>query len=219
MKRALALLAVLFLPAQAQAALFGPPQLPSSVFASLPSCTSSLLNNQYFVTDIGVAGSVWTCNGTSWDISTRVLLQRAVAAATTTSASAVALVSYTIPANLLGTNRRIYVDTYWSFTASANAKSLQERFNTTCGTSGTGYMSAAPSATQVSGRIMQTIINRTTGSQFGTGTALFGGVGLTTGAEGTSSIDTTSSTCVSVTGSVAGGETLSLDSSEFWLEP
>ena len=52
-------------PATQQPAPYGA-SLPASTFSGLPAASSVVVNQTYFVTDVGTNGSYWYSNGTAW---------------------------------------------------------------------------------------------------------------------------------------------------------
>jgi len=143
----------------------------------------------------------------------------AVAVSHTGDTSETLLASVTVPANAMGANGRLVIDTLWSFTGSANSKTPRVRFS---GAGGTVYMShIITSGTAVTAHYETTISNRgATNSQVGGGVSQFGGVGTSTAALVTSSVDTTAATTVYITGQLASaGETITLEAYEVRLLP
>lgn len=124
------------------------------------------------------------------------------------------LATITVPAGAMGANGFLRISTLWAFTSSANNKTPRIRFG---GASGTIYVN--PVITTNVGLSQETVIaNRNAAnSQVGFASAgTNGGSGLSTAsANVTSSVDTTASTTIVITGQKASaGETLTL---EFYL--
>jgi len=117
------------------------------------------------------------------------------------------LATVTIPAGVMGTNGVLRVTTLWSYTNSANNKTLRINFG------GTAYLSNVATTT-VAVQALVMIRNRgVTNSQVGFTNATFSAIGTTTGTLTTSSVDTTSAQSLTITGQKASaGETLTLES-------
>lgn len=122
------------------------------------------------------------------------------------------LATINIPANAMGANGVLRIYTLWSFTSSANNKTLRIRFS---GASGTIYMNPV-FTTSVGYAALTMIANRNaTNSQVGFASAATnGGLGSSSAsANVTSSVDTTAATSLVITGQKASaGETLTLES-------
>lgn len=140
-----------------------------------------------------------------------IVSQSAVAVSGTEDTNENTLATITIPGNALGLNGSIEVITNWTFTNSANAKTLRARFS---GGSGTIYMSFGHT-TSAGQAAMFVISNRNAAnSQYGGAIAVnsTGGWGSTSNAGITSSVDTTAATTIVLTGQKAlGTETLTLE--------
>jgi len=113
----------------------------------------------------------------------------------------------TVPANAMGANGSLLIWELWSYTNSANSKTMRVRFS---GGSGTIFASAAASASVLM-NVLAKIQNRgATNSQVGTPATIGTAAGT---AAVTSSVDTTASATVVLTGQKATGtETLELES-------
>ncbi|MBS0175502.1 MAG: hypothetical protein JSR64_15785 [Nitrospira sp.] len=122
------------------------------------------------------------------------------------------LATINIPANAMGANGVLRIYTLWSFTSSANNKTLRIRFS---GGAGTIYMNPV-FTTSVGYSSLTMIMNRNaTNSQVGFASAgTNGGLGSSSAsANVTSSVDTTAATSLVITGQKASaGETLTLES-------
>ena len=140
-----------------------------------------------------------------------ILAQSAVAVSGAEDTAENTLATITIPANALGANGSIAIITSWTFTNSANLKTLRARFS---GGAGSIYMSFAIT-TQATTQAQFIISNRNSASsQVGgtTGGNATGGWGVSTGAIVTSAIDTTAQTTIVITGQKAlGTETITLE--------
>lgn len=119
------------------------------------------------------------------------------------------LATITVPANALGANGILRIQTIWTYTNSANNKILRVRYS---GASGTVFKTQT--ATTTVAAYNETIIaNRgLTNSQVGPFSSIQAALGTATGASITAAIDTTAATTIVITGEKAsGGETLTLD--------
>lgn len=119
------------------------------------------------------------------------------------------LATITVPANALGANGVLRILTTWTFTNSANNKTMRVRYS---GGAGTIYSSNVQT-TQATSQVLTLISNRNaTNSQVG---AANDHDGLTLGSASaivTSAVDTTASTTIVITGQKANsGETLRLE--------
>lgn len=122
-----------------------------------------------------------------------------------------ALTTVTVPANVMGANGVLRITSQWTITNSASSKVVRARFN---GLAGTPYTAFALT-TVATAQYIALIRNRgVTNSQVGaaeSGT----GVGSTTAAAVTSSIDTTAAVDIAFTavwGGAASGESIKLES-------
>ncbi|MBI5562763.1 MAG: hypothetical protein HY894_07945 [Deltaproteobacteria bacterium] len=111
-----------------------------------------------------------------------------------------------LPANTLGLNGALRIKTLWSYTNSANAKTIKVKFG------GTAFLNAAPTTT--SSTQAQTFVhNRNSASSqiaYWGGLTTFGSV---TSGNVTAAIDTTVDQVISITGQLANtGETITLES-------
>lgn len=122
------------------------------------------------------------------------------------------LATINVPAGVMGANGVLRIYTLWSFTSSANNKTLRIRFS---GGSGTIYMNPV-FTTSVGYASLTMIANRNAAnSQVGFASAATnGGLGSSSAsANVTSSVDTTAATSLVITGQKAlAGETLTLES-------
>lgn len=139
-----------------------------------------------------------------------VLAASAVAASHTGDTAETALATVTIPANAMGPNGRVRITTQWSFTNSANNKTLRVRFG---GPSGTVYASNIQTTT-ASVRDQREIANRgVANSQVGGASNTNTSFAQTSGAVVTSSVNTAAATTVVLSGQLASsGETITLES-------
>lgn len=138
---------------------------------------------------------------------TYVIAASAVASAHTGDTNETALATVTVPANVMGANGIVHVTTLWSYTNSANTKTLRVRYG---GASGTQYLATTPTTTGAI-RVSTYIQNRNaTNSQVGGPNAVFAyGTGASVV---TSSRDTTAAQDIVMTAQLASsGETITLE--------
>ena len=139
------------------------------------------------------------------------LAHSAVAASCPADASEDVLATITVPANSPSSNGMLRITTQWTFTNSANTKTLRARYS---GAAGTIFQQFSVT-TQATMRAQCEIHNRNaTNSQVGAaiGGPSTGQWGQSTGAIVTSAVDTTASTTIVITGQKASaGETLTLE--------
>lgn len=117
------------------------------------------------------------------------------------------LATVVIPAGAMGPNGRVRIKTLWSFTNSGNNKILRAKFG------GTVYMQTIMT-TNVTLIDVRELGNRNNAaSQVGSPNGTTGGLGATSGAVSTSSIDTAAAVDVTLTAQKASaGETITLES-------
>lgn len=120
------------------------------------------------------------------------------------------LATITVPAGVMGNNGIIRVTTLWTVTSSANNKTVKIYLG---GLAGTTYLSVTLTAV-ASYQPMTIIRNRgTSNSQVGGPDAATASISSSTDGVSTSSIDTSASTTIVITGTKASsGETLTLES-------
>lgn len=147
---------------------------------------------------------------------TIILGSSGAAAGVTGTTSETQLASITVPAGAMGKNGAVGITTLWSYTNSANGKTVRVRFG---GPSGVAYQTLV--ATTTATLQTQTIIinNNSTGAQ-----KAFTGLTLpyatSTSALTTSSVDTTAATTIYISGQLASsGETITLESYTVELIP
>ena len=144
----------------------------------------------------------------------RILGASGVAIPLTGTTSLTSLVVIPIAAGLIGLNGILRVTTTWSCGNNANAKTARVFFGASgSGTSGTSFLSSNIASTTGT-RDVRIIHNRgSASSQIGMpqGTPV-GGLGTTTGAHVTATIDTTAATEVCIGASLASGsDTITLE--------
>jgi hypothetical protein len=140
----------------------------------------------------------------------RILAQSAVAVSGAADTAENTLATITVPANAMGPNGTLRIWTSWSYTNSANGKTLRVRFS---GASGTQFMNPTVTASVVTSQITQITNRNATNSQVSASGANASGIVVGSGtALATSAVDTTVETTIVITGQKAlGTETLTLE--------
>lgn len=143
----------------------------------------------------------------------------------TGTAQEIILATIAIPANAMGLNGVLTIEAAWSYTNSANVKTLRTRLGATgLGATGTIYGALAPTTTNVSNDRRRIQNRGATNSQVGTmssGSGSSGG-GWGTGAAVlvTSALDTTAASEIVLTGQLATStETMTLEAYLVTLTP
>lgn len=161
-----------------------------------------------FISDIGIRGSHWRSDGTTWaPVGGRVVLGTgsglSVSANSTTKES---LVSITIPAGLIGANGHLEVTHFWSFTNSANTKTFTVELG------GTAFFNVAHTANAIFLPPPTCIWNNNSEtSQIAFAATNGNSTVATSTAATTASLDTTLSQVLTITGTKATGtETITL---------
>lgn len=116
------------------------------------------------------------------------------------------LATFIIPGGAMGPNGVLVIDSLWSYTNSANAKTLKITFG------GTAFWNIGPTTTS-GNRKMLFIYNRNSqSSQIGYRSAGTGSTGGNTGNGTTAAIDSSANVTVNLTGTLANtGETIQLE--------
>lgn len=142
----------------------------------------------------------------------RVIGASAVAVTLTGSTDEAALAAFTLPGGALGPNGALRITTVYSFTNSANSKTMRYRLG---GLGGTAIM-AVSATTTVSNMVQRTIQNRgVQDSQVAAPTGNNGSFGNSGNSPGTAALDTAQDQVIALTGQLASsGETITLES---WL--
>jgi len=160
-------------------------------------------------------GALLVHSGATWeDLSValrawRVLAHSGVAASVTGTTSETTLATAPVPAQAMGPNGVLRVTSLWSYTNSANIKTLKVAFG------GSNFLFVAPTTTATF-QAVTTIGNRNAANaQVGppSAAASTGGMGATAAARVTASIDTTVAQDVAFKATLANaGETITLES-------
>jgi len=134
----------------------------------------------------------------------------ATGASVTGTVTETALATITVPAGAMGLNGIIRVTPLFSYTNSANNKTLRVRLG---GIGGPAFLSNAATTTLLAQPIVLIRNRGVANSQVGFTAATFSSVGITTGALATGSVDTSAATTVVISGQLANtGETITLES-------
>lgn len=195
-------------------------RFPESTWGALPPA-GGLNGRIYRITDVGVAGAgiLVISDGTRWmPLGRQCLGRSAVAASVTGTLSETVLGSVTIPPGLLGLNGGVEISASWSFTNSANSKTVRERLG---GLSGTALLSSAQT-TQVQVIDVQRVVrNRNSASSqvCSPSSGILTG-GTSSGSVLTGAINTAVAQNVVFTGQLANtGEQINLETYSVWALP
>lgn len=104
----------------------------SSLWSSLPT-PDEFGVGLVFVSDVGVSGSLWYSNGTTWGLANGscLLFQMAVSVSVSATTSEEVLFSGTLPAGIMGINGALRCSPIFTVTNSANTKTLRIRTGST----------------------------------------------------------------------------------------
>lgn len=134
---------------------------------------------------------------------TRVLGSSGTNVTLTGTAVKTTLATIAVPAGLMGTNGKLRITTFWSYTNSANNKTLNVDFG------GTSFTTAT-ATTSATGSIM-TIIHNTNSAAAQSAFASSASFGLATNSPNTGTVDTTQAQNITIAGTLANtGETIQL---------
>lgn len=186
-------------------------KLPTYTYATLPAANSVAAGTVVRASDVGIApGMRLVSDGSRWiPDGVQVLARSAVGASVTGTTSATALASATVPGGLMGLNGSLRVTTRWTFTNSANTKTLGI-------TLGGSAAWGATHTSQATNRVAPiTLSNRNSAASqlVDYNVSRNSGVGDSTTALGTLSINTAADTTLALTGTLAtSSETITLES-------
>ena len=158
------------------------------------------------VTDIGENGSLWRGNGTTWKrLHPIKVFSLSAPVSLTGSTSVVTLATITIPAGLLGAKGKLKIYPLWATTNNANVKTLRATFSgSTCTTM------TSQSVPNNSGLVI--IRNTNSESAQKTSSGLVAGIGSSFGSIASTTVDTTATTTLVISGQLAvGTDTLTLE--------
>jgi hypothetical protein len=184
---------------------------PTLVTPALGTPASGTLTN---CTGLPVAGGgtgASTAQAACANLSTwYVLAKSAVSVSHTGDTSETTLATITVPANAMGPNGVLRITTQWSYTNSANNKTMFVKFG---GAAGTAYLQCTATTTASHRDVRQIANVNATNSQKGNASAATaGGHGITTGAVVTSARDTTAAQDITIRGQLGNsGETVTLE--------
>lgn len=166
---------------------FGAPEM---TWATLPAA-STVTGMTVRVTDVGVGGSFWTSNGTKWyPTATDVLLANdQTTLAVTGTTSEVQTFTLTIPAGMMGANGVLEIVPFFTYTNSANNKTLRVRLG---GTGGTVFSTVTTSTSENNIKYLWIRNANSTSSQKGPSAGSVNGFGTGTSAGIASAVNTTS---------------------------
>lgn len=163
-------------------------------------------------------GNIWTCwdataAAAKWRHQPRVLANSNSAVSAPADTNVNTLATYAMPANTMGLGGILEIESIWTSNNDASAKTLRVSFG------GTNYTLQAQ-ASQLHQFDRTVIRNRTLSSQIGRpGGAGAGGWGATTGALGTSAVDTTGAVNILLTAEKAdASDTVTLEGYTIFLK-
>jgi hypothetical protein len=176
-----------------------------SEFQGTRSFGPFLPGGQLKLTTYGRDAQYETANGVRIT-SPIVIAQSAVAVSVTGTLVETTLATITIPGNTIGPNGSLRVSPLFTYTNSANIKTVSVKFG------GVTFFSTAPSTSAVTAS-MTTIRNRGTQSQLSYAPVATGaGIGSVAGSPASGSIDTTADQVITLTGLLTNtGETITLE--------
>ena len=150
--------------------------------------------------ELGVALGAW-----------RTVAHSAVATALTGTTAETILGSIAIPAGAMGPNGILRVTTEWSYTNSANSKTLRTRFG--AGISGTAFDVIVPTVTAFQRRQCDIKNRGSLAAQMAPPSGFIAGFGSATGAPLTGAVDTAAGQTLALTGQLgSSGDTITLES-------
>lgn len=136
----------------------------------------------------------------------RVLAQSGVAVSHTGNITETTLATITLPAGSMGANGQVVIETLWSYTNSANNKTLKAKLGAST------FMDLTVTTTALT-QFRTRIANRSASSQVGFAAAAGSPFGNSGSALVTSAIDTTAAQTVTLTAQLASAaETITLES-------
>lgn len=142
---------------------------------------ASLVASVIYISNIGVNGSYWISNGTFWSpVNGEVTLAQSGASTNLTgTTSETALVTYTLPGGLMSTVGQLEIIFMYSYTNSANSKTMRIKHSAVGGgAGGDTYYSCAVTTTQVTNGICCIHSNNSVSAQKGWGIGSTGPSGL-----------------------------------------
>lgn len=200
------------------------PKRPVLTWATKPAANAFPVGVPVYISDVGVGGSTWFTDGTNWypqggkvliaQNSNPISITGTLTDQTGSSGTARAII--TLPSNILLANGSMEVETFFSYTNSANAKNLRVRFG---GTSGTSYLNTSPTNTACVQNNCYIRNSNATTSQKGFLAAASNHFGSAAGTT-TSAIDTTAAVDIIIGGQLTNiAETITLESYAVWVRP
>lgn len=136
----------------------------------------------------------------------QVLAQTGVAVSHTGDLLETTLATITVPAGLMGPNSVLRIIPLFSYTNSANTKTLRVDFG------GTDFYSVPATTTTVSQQLIMIRNQGATNAQVGHASSVVAGVGATATAKTTAAVDTSTDQTITITGQLANaGETITLE--------
>ena len=150
---------------------------------------------------------MWRGNGTNWVRLSQILFYALTAAVALTGTTVeTTLVTLTIPAGLIGSSGKVKLYPLWSVTNNANNKTVRIKLG-----GSTGYFLQSSGYAQLSNLVIFRNFNSESVQKVSSG--LPAGLGSTSGAFTSLTIDTSAATTIEVTGQLTNsGDTLTLES-------
>jgi hypothetical protein len=144
--------------------------------------------------------------GSTFRQPTLVLSRGGTAVSHTGNTTETTLVTIPVPANAMGTSGQLVIHTLWSVTNNANSKTLRVKLGgTTLGSNSVGAQATVSMLTRIA--------NRSSASQQVGMPGNFAGVGNSTGAVTTGTVDTTAAQDITITAQLANAaDTITLES-------
>jgi len=180
------------------------PLISEYTWANKPSVAP--LGQIICVTNVGENGSLWRGNGTKWVRLSQILFYDLTAAVALTGTTLeTTLVTITIPAGLIGSSGKVKLYPLWSVTNNANNKTVRVKLG-----GSTGYFLQSSGYAQLSNLVIFRNFNSESVQKVSSGMAA--GLGSTTGAFTSLTIDTSAATTLTITGQLqVGTDTMTLE--------
>ncbi|BCA57673.1 hypothetical protein [Sphingomonas sp. HMP6] len=183
------------------------PSVPAGANSDITSLTG--LTTPLSIAQGGTGGGTAAAARTALSVTQTLALLNGAASTPitgTTTETTFSTGTITIPANAMGPNGSVEIIPLWTFTNSANTKTMRVKFG------GTAYYTQAGTTTAVTQSIVKIQNRNSTSSQVGAPGAN-SGVGNFTASIITSAVDTTAPVSLTITGQLTNtGETMTLES-------
>ena len=181
------------------------PSIIQYTWANKP--TTAPIGQIICITDIGENGSLWRGDGAKWVRLTQIRffdLTSSVSLTGTTSETT--LITFTLPAGVIGSNGKVKLYPLFTATNNGNIKTLRIKLNSL-----NAYLLQPAAFTQMSAIVIIRNFNSESSQKIASG--MTAGLGLATASMTTLSIDTSLETTITVTGQLSNSsDTLTLES-------